>query len=139
MTSKSLIGAVAMSLMFVVALSVLAPRPAAASDDWAKLLAGAAVGYLVYQALDNADHGCGYGNGYGYGYSPRYCPPPPVYYRPEPRWNDGGWGGDRRGDDHRWDRGRDNSWQGGRDNGRDNRGDQGRSYRPQRGGGGDDF
>jgi len=53
MANQSWTTVVAMSLVIAVALSFAAPRPAQAGD-LGKILAGAAVGYLVYTALDNA-------------------------------------------------------------------------------------
>jgi hypothetical protein len=110
MTGRTLIFVVALSLVFVVVLSLAAPRPAAADDDWPAILAGLAVGYLVYDALDNNDRnrcgsgygynyggGHGYGYGYSYGYGYNYCPPPPPiyepYYRPPKPHYDNGWHG----------------------------------------------
>ena len=53
MRGNTLTPVVAWSLVFVLALSLGAVRPAR-SDDFTNILAGLAVGYLVYSALDNA-------------------------------------------------------------------------------------
>ena len=46
---------VAVCLVAVLALTVGSAKTARAGGDLPKILAGAAVGYLVYKALDNAD------------------------------------------------------------------------------------
>jgi|LSQX01.2.fsa_nt_gb hypothetical protein len=88
MPGRTLAGFIALTLVMALALTLTAPRPAVASDDWVKILAGAAVGYLVYDALDRADRDCPprrYGYGYGYSYGYGYCPPPPPP-PPPPRY-----------------------------------------------------
>ncbi|NPV47849.1 MAG: hypothetical protein HPY69_12885 [Armatimonadetes bacterium] len=58
--------------VIAVLASGLAPSPAAADNEVAKVLAAVAVGALVYEALDDD---C----------TPRYCPPAPRYCPPPPR------------------------------------------------------
>ena len=57
MRSSTLVTVMALSLVFVLALSLGPVRPAR-SDDFPKILAGLAVGYLVYSALDNDSSSC---------------------------------------------------------------------------------
>ena len=97
----------AMILVLAIGTGLVAPRPAQA-NDLGRILAGAAVGYLVYKALDSeADRG--YCSPY-----PSYDPPRGGYYgyRESPRqaydrgyrdgWTDGERYGERRGYDRGW-------------------------------------
>jgi len=128
------VGFRSVGLIVAIALAgtVYTARPAHAGGDLGKVLAGVAVGYLVYKALDDDDPG------------PRhhqrcYKPPPPrhhpgrVFHKKwcPPRWghkcdwrDQHKWGGkyDQR-DQHRWDRDwnrdRDRDWNRDRDRDRD--------------------
>ncbi len=95
---------VAVGLVALLGLGVVTPPPARAGDA-AAILAGAAVGYLVYKALDSDSCWPGYGS-YRY---PSYDPPRGGYYgyRETPRqtydrgygdgWRDGERYGEARG------------------------------------------
>ncbi len=158
------VGFRSVGLIIAVALAgmVYTARPAYAGGDLGKVLAGAAVGYLVYKALDH-DEGPGHRH-----HQRCYKPPPPRHhhgrvgygwgqyrwdrkcdhrgcerdrYRDRDRGRDRGrgWGNGHeqgRDRDHRggWDRGHD------RDQDRDQRGDRDREHeqsgdRDHRGGG----
>lgn len=122
MTYKVWTTLVVIALVAVLGTGAATPRPAQANDLGA-ILAGAAVGYLVYDALK--DSGDRYRSGWAYP-GPNYDPPRGGYYGygygESPRraydrgyrdgWDDGSQYGYRRGwhsgyrtgyDDGRWD------------------------------------
>jgi hypothetical protein len=76
MISRMKFTVMTVALIFVVALTMVAPRPAAANNDWAAVLLGAAAGYLVYDALSQPCHHYCAPEAY-------YCPPPAYYCAPE--------------------------------------------------------
>jgi len=113
---SSTVGFRSVRLIIAIALASTAytARPAHAGGDLGKVLAGAVVGYLVYQALDDDDPGPRH-------YQRAYKAPPPwhcpgrVVYKKwcPPRWGHRcDWRDQHRGDryrdrgwDHNWDRG----------------------------------
>lgn len=79
----------ALSALVAVGVSGLAPSPAAADNEVAKVLAAVAVGALVYEALDD-DCTPRYGPPHGYvppARHPRYDPPSNYYNWSTPRQN----------------------------------------------------
>lgn len=115
---------VLMALVTVLGTGVATPQPAHANDA-AAIIAGVAVGYLVYRALDNDDRS--YRPGYDSYRYPNYNPPRGGYdgYRETPRkaydrgygdgWNDGERYGEARGYRNGWNNGSrtgysDSSW-----------------------------
>jgi hypothetical protein len=134
MTYKLWIMMAVIALVAVLGTGMATPRPAHANDA-AAIIAGAAIGYLVYDSLrDRGDHG--YCSDYGPPRGPNYDPPRGGYYgsgwgygdSPRRTYNRGYRDGWDDGESYGYRRGWDNGYRTGYDDG--SWGHRGGSYCP---------